>query len=159
MPRCAEPDCISNAHLSVFLFYDPFNHFLEQGFRCQRHSDQTLHTYTKPYEDLEIQIQGKKKTREIERKNNNIYNVKPEYNATDKIKELYALKNKISNYQCRSLICGNPIPKHQMRFVCTVLHANGNFRHYLYFCSLKCMNTLKAQTGVKVPILAGQTSL
>lgn len=111
------------------------------------------------YENIEYLIGEFKKKREGERANTTIYNVKPEYSATDKIQELYRLKNKISNYECRSLICMNKILQKQLRFTCTVLHANGNFRHYLYFCSLKCMDTLKAQTGLYVPIIAGQTNL
>lgn len=159
MSRCSEPNCNKVVHLSLFIFYDPHNHLTQNIYRCQQHSDFTLAKFVESYEKINETIEYLKKQRLAERGRNNIYDVKPEYSVTDKIQKLYSIKNKISNYQCRSNICSNEITKRQLRFECTVLHANGNFRHYLYFCSLKCMNTLKAQTGVSVPILVGQRSL
>ena len=82
-------------------------------------------------------------------------NVKSKYQV---VNDKYRIKNRISNYLCRNIICGIQLTN-KNRFVATVFHSNGKFRHYFYFCSIRCYNTFRAFCGLNVPIITGQLTL
>lgn len=163
MPNCnflqERTRCSSYRFLTIFIIYDAVNNIFETVFLCQAHSNLVIGEYMQEYEAEVKVINFLQKRRKEERNLNNIYNVRPEYTMTDQIKQHFNRKNKISNYSCRSLICNNQITKHQNLFSITILHSNGRFRHYFYFCSKKCLDIFKAKIGLIVPILEKQISI
>ena len=159
MPRCMYHEgCNFKNRLTVFIFYDPQNILIEQSFLCQAHSDQIIGRFMQKYEEKVSEINFLNQRRKEEGK------IRGYYDPNDtKINELirmkYSEKKKISNYVCRSLICNNGIFKNQLRYSVFTIHVNGNFRHYFYFCSLKCVNQMRAFVGLRVPILENQHTI
>ncbi len=164
MPRCnflfeSGERCNQTNKISAIIFFDPENFIFEIATLHQQHSDLIIGEAMKSYENESKMIDYLEKRRKEEREARHYYEIKPDYSITDKIKDHYRQKTKISNYICRNPLCNKKLTKHDIKFNAITLHANGNLRHYFYYCSKTCMNTLKAKCGLIVPILNKQLSL
>lgn len=158
MPRCNHEDCNLTNRLSTLIFYDPQNILTEQTFLCQAHSDRIIAKFMQEYENEISIINFLNHRRKEEDKRRDFYD-QSNSKTFETIQDHYRRKNKISNYSCRSLTCKNEITKKQLRYSVFVIHANGNFRHYFYFCCLKCVNQMRALSGLNVPILEKQLTI
>jgi len=158
MPRCQHQDCNLKNKLSAFIFYDSLNYLSEQTFLCQTHSNLVVAKFMQEYENEVRLINFLNRRRKEEGKIKGYYDPN-DTKINETIQDHYRIKNKISNYVCRSLTCKNEIFKNQLRYNIIVIHANGNFRHYFYFCSLKCVNQMRSLIGQKVPILEKQLTI
>jgi len=144
---------------TIFLLFDPENQLLVTTDLCQIHSNSIITQYMQEYTNEAKLISALKEKRKKEKKIVTEPSLIQYSKGYDSIQDHYRRKNKISNYLCRSLTCTNEISKEQKRYSAIAIHSNGKFRHYFYFCSLNCVNQLKAILGLNVPILENQLSL
>ena len=161
--------CMITESLTVCFIMNPFEKIIKIYYLCQTHSDISLSDYIYGYVKLSQEILELKKARSnyylnlrtIQYKNyktnDDLFNIKKIQisvkESTQAIEQKAELKNKISNFQCRNSKCMKEIKKGTPRIILDFIHALGNERHYLYFCSNLCLNEWEKFAMVKTPII------
>lgn len=155
--------CGSTFLLHEIYFRDPENKSNRQfTYICKTHYDQIMREMTEKIKTLTFKrdnlIAERNKERIIAQQNDQRYNDQKQ----QKIEDLRIIIKKILTNECRNIFCMKTLQgnNERMKFFSAHTFLPNGKRHYtFYFCSNRCMQSLRGKCGIITLTIHGQRTL